>query len=158
MDTNGEWQMSKGKKPECVAYLQDVLDGRIPACKRIKQLAAMMLPRFEKGYKRWHFDIEKAERPCKFLERFCVLPESGEKIVLEPFQKMLIQCVFGFVDDDGYRQFQETLIVMSRKQGKSSLGAALELYMLVADGEGAPAIGCGGGGAQKRRRQDLKGA
>ena len=98
----------------------------------------MMLPRFENGYKRWHFDIDRAERPVKFIETFCVLPESGKQMLLEPFQKAVIEMMFGFVDDDGCRQFQETLWVLGRKNSKSTTGAAICLYMLVADGEGAP--------------------
>ena len=127
---------------EAEQYLLDVQSGKITACKRIKQLAEMMLPRFEGGYKKWHFDIDKAERPCKFIEKFCMLPSGklGVPFVLEPFQKALIGLAFGFVDDDGYRQFQSVMCVLGRKNGKSSLGAALELYMLVADGEGAPQI------------------
>lgn len=121
-------------------YLRDVKSGKVVACKRIKQLAAMMLPRFKDGYKRWHFDIEKASKPIRFIERFCCSPETGEHLVLEPFQKAVIQITFGFVDDDGYRQFQEVLYEVGRKNGKSSLGAALELYMLIADGEGAPQV------------------
>lgn len=121
-------------------YLQDVKDGKVTACKRIIQLAEMMLPRFNGGYKRWHFDCKKATRPVEFIEKFCVLPESGEPIVLEPFQRAVIEMAFGFVDDEGNRQFQEVLWEVARKNGKSSLGAALELYMLVADGEGAPQV------------------
>ena len=121
-------------------YLRDVESGKIAACKRIHQLSDMMLPRFEKGYKKWHFDIEKAERPIRFMEKFCVLPELNSLFVAEPFQKALLQIAFGFVDDDGYRQFQEVLDIMGRKNGKSALCSALELYMLVGDKENAPQI------------------
>ena len=123
-------------------YLLDVKNGNITACKRMKQLAEMLLPRFENGYKKWHFDIEKAERPVKFIEKFCKLPSGklGVPFVLEPFQKFVIEVAFGFVDDDGVRQFQSIMWVMGRKNGKTSISAALELYMLVADGEGAPQI------------------
>ena len=108
----------------------------------MKQLAEMLLPRFENGYKKWHFDIEKAERPVKFIEKFCKLPSGklGVPFVLEPFQKCVIEIAFGFVDDDGLRQFQSIMWVMGRKNGKTSISAALEIYMLVADGEGAPQI------------------
>ena len=132
--------MPKRTVSDAEQYLLDVQSGKIVACKRMKQLAEMMLPRFEKGYKRWHFDMEKALRPVKFIESFCVLPESGEPFILEPFQKCIVETAFGFVDDDGYRQFQEILVIIARKNGKSALGAALELYMLVADGEGAPQV------------------
>ena len=134
--------MPKPKKPECVKYLEDVLDGRIVACKRIKQLAEMMLPRFDNGYKQWHFDYERANRPCVFISKFCKLPSGklGMPFVLEPFQIAVIQIAFGFVDDDGNRQFQEVLWELARKCGKTSLSSALMLYMLVADGEGAPQV------------------
>lgn len=123
-------------------YLLDIKNGNITACKRMKQLAEMLLPRFEDGYKKWHFDIEKAERPVKFIEKFCKLPSGklGVPFVLEPFQKCVIEIAFGFVDDDGLRQFQSIMWVMGRKNGKTSISAALEIYMLVADGEGAPQI------------------
>lgn len=133
---------SKRRISDAEKYLLDVQSGKTVACKRIKQLAEMMLPRFEDGYKRWHFDIEKAERPCAFIEKFCILPESGEQFILEPFQKAAVEMAYGFVDDDGNRQFQEVFFLVSRKNGKTQLGAALELYALVADGENAPQVYC----------------
>jgi len=127
---------------EAEKYLLDVQAGRITACKRIKQLAEMMLPRFEDGYREWHFDYEKANRPCQFVSKFCKLPSGriGEPLVLEPFQLMAIQLAFGFVDDDGLRQFQEVFWMEGRKNAKTTTIAALELYMLIADGEGSPAV------------------
>lgn len=134
--------MTRSKRPisDAERYLLDVKSGKITVCKRIKQLAEMMLPRFKDGYERWHFDIEKALKPVRFTERFCCSPETGEHLVLEPYEMLVIEIAFGFVDDDGMRQFQEVLVLWARKNGKSSLGAALELYMLVADGEGAPQV------------------
>lgn len=125
---------------EAEKYLLDVKSGKITACRRIRQLAEMMLPRFKDGYKRWHFDIERALKPVRFIERFCCSPETGEPLRLEPYEKLVIEVAFGFVDDEGYRQFQEVLVLWARKNGKSSLGAAIELYLLVADGEGAPQV------------------
>lgn len=126
---------------ECLAYAKDILDGKIEACKEIKQLCAMIKPRLESGvYKMWHYDPERALRPVRFIERFCCNPEGkpGQRIVLQPFQLFWVEVVFGFIGDDGYRQFQEVLIVMGRKSGKTTLQAALGLYMLTKDGEQAP--------------------
>ena len=133
---------SKRRISDAEKYLLDVQSGKITVCKRIKQLAEMMLPRFDDGYKKWHFDIDKAERPVRFIETFCMLPSGklGVPFVLEPYEKLVLEAAFGFVDDGGIRQFQEVLVVWARKNGKTSLGAAIELYMLVADGEGAPQI------------------
>ena len=127
---------------EAEQYFQDVIDGKEVAGAKIQALAYMMLPRFENGYKRWHFDYEAGNRPVRFIESECYVPSGrlGKLLVLEPFQKAIIQTAFGFVDDEGNRQFQNVLVIIGRKNGKTSLAAALELYMLIADREGAPQI------------------
>ena len=111
----------KRRISEAEQYFQDVLDGKIVACAKIQALAAIMLPRFENGYKKWHFDYDAGNRPVKFIETECYVPSGriGKHIELEPFQKAYIQTAFGFVDDDGNRQFKNILIVIGRKNGKA---------------------------------------
>lgn len=123
-------------------YLMGCLDGSIVAGRRIKALAEKMLPRIRNGYKGWRYDIDLATRPVEFIERFLKIPSGklGVPFILEPYERMIVELTFGFVDENEKRQFQYTLIEVARKNGKSSLGAAIELYMLVADGEGAPQI------------------
>lgn len=125
---------------ECAEYMDSVLSGEIVACDKIKKLCRMMRPRIDGGYKCWHYDADRALRPVNFIERYCCLPEGkpGRKIALEPFQLFVLEMLFGFVDDNGLRQFHECMWVVGRKNGKTSLSAALAIYMLMADGEGAP--------------------
>ena len=123
-------------------YLMGCLDGSIVAGRRIKALAEKMLPRIRNGYKGWRYDVDLATRPVEFIERFLKIPSGklGVPFILEPYERMIVELTFGFVDENEKRQFQYTLVEVARKNGKSSLGAAIELYMLVADGEGAPQI------------------
>lgn len=125
---------------ECAEYMDSVLSGEIVACDKIKKLCRMMRPRIDGGYKCWHYDADRALRPVNFIERYCCLPEGkpGRKIALEPFQLFVLEMLFGFVDDNGLRQFHECMWVVARKNGKTSISAALAIYMLMADGEGAP--------------------
>lgn len=118
------------------------LDGSIVAGRRIKALAEKMLPRIRDGYKRWRYDVDLATRPVEFIERFLKIPSGklGVPFILEPYERMIVELTFGFVDEDEKRQHQYTLVEMARKLGKSSLAAAIEIYMLVADNEGAPQI------------------
>lgn len=127
---------------ELQEYCEKVLDGTIPACKKLIKLCERLLDHIENGYKEWHFDYEKAKRACDFIERFCKIPSGrlGQPFKLEPYEKAIVQTLFGFVDDAGLRQYQEAFIEMARKNGKTSLCAAIEWYMLIADGEGAPQI------------------
>lgn len=125
---------------ECVAYIDDVLDGRIVACEKLRKLCRMLKPRFADGYKCWRYDPVRASRPVRFIERFCCLPEgkAGQHLVLQPFQLFWMEVAFGFVDENGFRQFQEVFHLRGRKNGKTSESAALGLYMLTKDGESAP--------------------
>lgn len=122
-------------------YCEDVLEGRIVACKKLIQLCDMLLPRFEDGYKQWHYDRDKARRPVEFMERFCCIPSGkkyGNPFLLEPYEKFAIEVAYGFVDDDGIRQFNEVLWWVAKKNGKSALSGAIIHYMITSDGEGKP--------------------
>ena len=134
--------MVKPTKSEAEKYLEAIQKGKITACKKMKKLADIMLPRIRDGYKQWHFDYEAANRPVHFIENYCYIPSGklGKPFKLELFQKARIQLAFGFVDDEGKRQFQEVMTMEGRKNGKTSETAALELNMLIADREGAPQV------------------
>lgn len=122
-------------------YFTEILDGKIIACNKIKRASEMLLERYACPDE-FHFDEELAQKPIDFIEQFCYVPAGkiGERIELELFQKARIQALFGFVDDNNYRQYNESLIVEGRKNGKTTETAAIELYMLVGDGEGGAEI------------------
>ena len=86
------------------------------------------------------FDINKANRPIQFIEKYCRHSKgkwARKPIVLELWQKATIQAIFGFVDrDTGIRKYIKAALFIGRKNGKSTLSAAIGLYMLTADGEG----------------------
>lgn len=123
-------------------YGTKVLSGEIVACHRIKQVYKLLLDKIynPNKYKPWTFDEEKAKRPIQFIEMFCKQAQgkTGEPLHLELFQKAMLQAAFGFVDDKGNRQYNELLMIIGRKNGKTTLLAALSIYMTLADGEGSP--------------------
>ena len=126
---------------ECVRYMDAVLGGELVACKKIIKLCKILRPRFEAGeYKCWHYDPARAKRPIEFAERFCCQPEGkpGQHIEMQPFQMFWQEVVFGWVDEQRFRQFNEAFNVRGRKNGKSTEQACIGLYMLTKDGEGAP--------------------
>lgn len=118
-------------------YFGDILDGRIKACEKIKIISNKLMEQYLKPGE-YHFDCETAERHIEFIERFCYVPAGaiGTRIKLEPFQKARLQAAFGFVDDNGLRQYNEVLIIEGRKNGKTTECAAVELDLLVNDREG----------------------
>ena len=107
-------------RTDAETYLLGALDGTIVAGEKMRMLADKMLPRISDGYKQWRYDPSYAIRPVKFMEDFCVVPTGklGNPLVLEPYERMIVELAFGFVDDDNLRQIQYELIEMGRKNGK----------------------------------------
>jgi len=109
-------------KTDAERYLEGCLDGSVVACKKIKRLAEIMLPRFHEEYHGFHFSVEAALRPVRFIETICRIPSAenmGMPFILEPYERMIVELAFGFVDEDGHRQFREVLVEISRKNGKA---------------------------------------
>lgn len=124
-------------------YARDVAAGRIAACKWIKLACerhrADRVREKRKAF-RFYFDPDKAERACEFIE---LLPHTkgrwakeGLLLTLEPWQCFFVCCIFGWLRKaGGLRRFRKVLLIVSKKNGKSHVAAAIGLCMLAADGE-----------------------
>ena len=80
----------------------------------------------------------RGERVCDWIERFCCHTRgrlAGQPLILEPWQRDWVCEVFGPVGRDGNRKVRTALLGVGRKNGKSTLAAAIALYLLFADGE-----------------------
>lgn len=121
-------------------YWNKIQSGEIVACKRLKQQFQKLVDEIENPRDPWVFDLEKANQPIEFIEKFCKHSKgkwAGQPVKLELFQKAIIQAIYGFVHKEtGLRRCREVFILLGRKNGKSTLMSALGLYMLVGDGEG----------------------
>lgn len=122
-------------------YFGSIVDGRITACEKMKRVADMLLNQYASPQE-FHFDYEIAKKHVDFIEKFCKQPTGkiGTPLQLQLFQKARLQAIFGFVDDNNLRQYNECLIIEGRKNGKTTETAAVEIDMLVNDGEGSPQI------------------
>lgn len=72
----------------------------------------------------------------RFCREFLVQTKgrwAGKPLVLEPWQRRLVAELLR--TEGGVRKYREALVGLPRKNGKSTLAAALSLYLLVADGE-----------------------
>lgn len=90
------------------------------------------------------FDLQKANRPIEFIEKFCKHSKgkwAGKPVILELWQKAFVQALFGFVDEEtGLRKYKKGILFVGRKNGKSTLDAGLGNYMLTSAGEGGAEI------------------
>ena len=112
-----------------LAYYQGINDGSIVVGKWIRLLYEMILDGIEDHT--WFYDQRKASMVIKFIERFCHHYKgrlAPQRIKLELFQRAALSCMFGIVDGEGLRQFNECDWVIGRKQGKTLVAAGIENY------------------------------
>ena len=86
------------------------------------------------------YDEDKALYAIEFIETFCKHSKgkkwAGQPFELELWQKAFVSAIFGFVDEEtGFRKYRKVILYVARKNGKSTLAAAIGLYMFLADGE-----------------------
>ena len=86
----------------------------------------------------FYFDKEAASKAIGFIETFCTHTKgelAGKPLLLEDWQKKIIGDLFGWKQENGLRKYRTAFIEIPRKNGKSTLCAAIGLYMLFADDE-----------------------
>lgn len=121
-------------------YAEMLIDGTIIASKKnilaakrhMKDLGRQGTDDFP-----WIFVEEKAHRPIRFIERFC-RPSKGvaTRLIFQPWQHFTIGSTYGWVHKDtGIRRFRESMIFVSRKNGKSTMISGVSLYASSKDGE-----------------------
>ena len=124
-------------------YVNDVLSGKIITCKYVKQA----VERFEEFRSRedMYFDHEIVDTFISFVNQMkhWVGPAAGKNFNLLPWQQFFFACVLGLKwKATGLRVCRETYLQLARKQGKSSIIAALALWHMIGDGEAAPFVAC----------------
>lgn len=95
----------------------------------------------------WEYDSHKANHAMEFIENYCKHSKGkmgGKPFILELWEKALVAAAFGIVHKiSGKRKYTNVLLVVARKNGKSTLSAAIGLYLQLADGEpGAEVYAC----------------
>ncbi|WP_447361493.1 terminase large subunit [Burkholderia vietnamiensis] len=126
-------------------YIDDVLAGRIVACKWVKLACERQrrdLARADMGDPEfpYRFDNDAATRICEFIE---LLPHTKgrwartrQRIKLEPWQAFILTTVFGWLHvDSGLRRFRRAYEEVARKNAKSTKSSGIALYLFAADGE-----------------------
>lgn len=87
----------------------------------------------------YEYSVKRANHAIEFIENYCKHSKGtwgGKNIELELWQKAFIAASFGFVHKiDGTRKHREILLIVARKNGKSTIASGIGLYLQVADGE-----------------------
>lgn len=118
-------------------YAEKIKSGQIVAGTHIKQGIRRFLDDFDNPELR--IDLSESDRRIRFIEHECKLyeaPFSGRPFRLELFQKAIIESIYAikkwnpeanFGKGGWVRKYQDVLILIARKNGKTPLVAAISL-------------------------------
>ncbi len=119
-------------------YMDGVLSGVVVAGEWTRRAVQRHLDDLAHGDERglW-FDPVAALRAIQFMSlmKHSKGEWAGQFLRLEPWQLFYLWTLFGWVREDGTRRFRTSYLEVARKNGKSTLAAAIGLYLFIADGE-----------------------
>lgn len=112
-----------------IEYYNQINKGNIVVGLELKyQLDKLICDLDDPHYK---FDEKPGNLRIDFIETFCKhtkSPFNGQPFLLELWEKALIQTAYGFkMKDTGLRRFNEVILLVARKNGKTTFIAALDL-------------------------------
>jgi len=127
-------------------YISDVMSGNEVACKWVKLAVKRHVDDLERSKAEgfpYFFATDEADFVIDFIG-FCKHIKGklkGQFIHLEPAQQFVIAIVFGWLKTGTtHRRFKFVYEEKARKNAKSTILAAIGLYMLFADGEGGAEV------------------
>lgn len=126
-------------------YYNQIESGKAVVSEKVRRTYKHLMDKLVRdGDSAYVYDDRKAQYVIDFIQTFCKHSKGkwgGKPVVLELWQKALISALFGFVDKyTGLREYRQLILIIGRKNGKSTLASCIGLYLLVADGEAGPEI------------------
>lgn len=133
-------------------YIKDVQSGKILTCTYVRQI----VDRFCKFRERddVYFDSDCVDEFIDFVSsmKHWVGPAAGKQFELLDWQSFCFAVILGLKwKSTGLRVVRNVYMQLARKQGKSSMIAALSLWHLIGDGENAPFVACLAGARDQAR-------
>lgn len=125
-------------------YYQQIKTGKETVSKKVERVYRKLVFDLTDEQSEFEFNEKRANHVITFIEKYCKHSKGklgGKPFLLELWQKSMLSALFGFIHKiDGTRKYRELVFIVARKNGKSALGSAIALYMLMADGESGPEI------------------
>ncbi|ERT57732.1 terminase large subunit [Peptoniphilus sp. BV3C26] len=128
----------KNKNP-IEAYWEWMNENRIKVSTKVYKTYEYIVKFLGDPESEWEYDEGKANHAISFIEKYCKHSKGkmgGKPFILELWQKAKVAATFGIVHKiTGERKYQRVVLIVARKNGKSTLSAAEGLYLFIADGE-----------------------
>lgn len=112
-----------------IEYYQKVMSNEILAGEELKSTLRKLID--DMVNPRYDFDEKPGNMRIDFIETFCKhtkSPFNGQPFILELWEKAIIQTAYGFkIAETGLRRFNEVILLIARKNGKTTFIAGIDL-------------------------------
>ena len=112
-----------------LSYIDEIESGRIIAGEELKSVLNGL--KSDLNNPRYIYDEKPGQIRIEFIERFCKhtkSPFNGQPFLLELWEKAFLECAYGFkMAETGLRRFNEALLLIARKNGKTTFVAGIDL-------------------------------
>jgi phage terminase large subunit-like protein len=120
-------------------YWREIETGQVIVGSKVRRIYEKLAKDIHDDSTVYEYSAKRANHAIEFIENFCRHSKGkwgGKPIDLELWQKAFLAATFGFIHKiDGTRKYREVLLVVARKNGKSTIASGIGLYLQVADGE-----------------------
>jgi len=110
-------------------YYEQITNGNIIAGEELKTQLTKLIKDLDNP--RYYFDEKPGNIRVDFIETFCKhtkSPFNGLPFILELWEKAFLQTAYGFkFKETGLRRFNEVLLLVARKNGKTTFIAGIDL-------------------------------
>ena len=110
-------------------YYEEIENGHIIVGKELKSVLDGLVN--DLSNPRYFFDEEPGNVRINFIETFCKhtkAPFNGQPFKLELWEKALLQVAYGYkMKSTGLRRFNEVVLLIARKNGKTTFLAGIDL-------------------------------
>ena len=112
-------------------YCEGVEDGTIVANENIRLAVRRHVLDLQRDDLEWR--PEMVEKVYKFFSYLYI--DKDKQFILEPFQAFIILALFGlYYTNTNVRKYLYAFLFVGRKNGKTALASAMQLYFMLADG------------------------
>ena len=112
-----------------LSYIDEIESRRIIAGEELKSVLKGL--KDDLNNPRYVYDEKPGQIRIEFIERFCKhtkSPFNGQPFILELWEKALLECAYGFkMAGTGLRRFNEVILLIARKNGKTTFVAGIDL-------------------------------
>lgn len=116
-------------------YYQGIKDGSFTVGRYVEAIIEYLIHGLES--RAFFYDQKKANAAIEWIESHAFHTEgrlAPNPFKLELWEKAFLSALFGIVDEKGFRQFREVVLLIGRKNGKSLLAAAIAKYIWLQEG------------------------